>query len=73
MALEPYAWQGASLVAAALVSDARVPDLSPANVLVLEEVPQHGGLTEATDRTAPNTCARYSGSSHAGAPWPSAV
>ena len=37
VALELYAWQGASLVAAALVSDARVPDLSPANVLVLEK------------------------------------
>jgi len=35
--LELYAWQGASLIAAAMVGDARVPDLAPRNVLVAIE------------------------------------
>jgi hypothetical protein len=42
--LELYAWQGASLVAAAMVSDARVPDLSPANVLVAVDAGRPVGI-----------------------------
>jgi hypothetical protein len=42
--LELYAWQGASLVAAATVSEARVPDLSPGNVLVAVEAGRPIGI-----------------------------